>query len=163
MKMNHVYLSLGSNVGDRWAQLHKTIEILNEDGAVKIVSSVYETAAWGNTNQPLFLNLVLLILTKDEAGNFMKKLLFTEEMMGRVRHQKWEARIIDIDILYFNNEIIIEHELIIPHPHLHERKFVLAPLAEIAPEFVHPVLKMNSVQLLNNCNDPLPVKKLQHA
>ncbi len=163
MKMNQVYLSLGSNEGNRSSQLNKAIEFLNEAGEVKIVSSVYETAAWGNTNQPSFLNLVLLMLTNDDAQNFMKQLLLIEEKMGRVRHWKWEARIIDIDILYFNNEIIHEEDLIIPHPHLQERKFVLEPLVEIAPEFVHPILKLNSVLLLNQCTDKLQVKKLQHA
>lgn len=163
MKMNQIYLSLGSNAGDRLAQLNNAIEFLKETVEVKIISSVYETAAWGNTNQPSFLNLVLLVLTNDAAGNFMNNLLLLEEKMGRVRHKKWEERIIDIDILYFNNEIITEENLIIPHPHLHERKFVLEPLAEIAPELLHPILKMNSVQLLHNCTDQLQVKKLQHA
>ena len=163
MKLNQVYLSLGSNVGNRSAQLNKAIELLNKLGEVKTISSVYETAAWGNTNQPSFLNLVLLMVTNDGAGNFMKKLLLLEEKMGRIRNQKWEARIIDIDILYFNNEIINEEELIIPHPHLQYRKFVLEPLAEIAPDFVHLVLKRNSVQLLNDCNDKLQVKKILNA
>ena len=83
MKLNHVYLSLGSNVGNRSTQLTNAIQLLNDFGEVKNESSVYETAAWGNTNQPAFLNLVLLMLTNDDAVNFMKKLLLIEEKMGR--------------------------------------------------------------------------------
>lgn len=163
VKMNQVYLSLGSNVGSRSVQLQNAVDLLNETGLVKKISSVYETAAWGNTDQPSFLNLVLMMLTNNDSRNFMKQLLLIEEKMGRVRHQKWEARIIDIDILYFNAEIFQEESLIIPHPHLQERKFVLEPLAEIAPEFIHPILNLNSIQLLNQCPDKLQVKKLQHA
>ncbi len=163
MHLNQIYLSLGSNVGNRSEQLNKAIELLNESGGVKKISAVYETAAWGNTNQPPFLNLVLMMMTNDDSVNFMKKLLLIEEKMGRVRNQKWEARIIDIDILYFNSEIINDQELIVPHPHLQERKFVLEPLVEIAPDFIHPVLKLNSLELLNNCTDQLQIKKLQHA
>lgn len=163
MKLNQVYLSLGSNVGNRSEQLVKAIDLLEEKGEVKRISSVYETEAWGNTNQPSFLNLVLLMMANFESINFMKELLLIEEKMGRVRQTKWESRIIDIDILYFNNEIINKNELKIPHPYIHERKFVLEPLAEIAPDFVHPLLKLSSMEMLKACSDSLKVKRLVHV
>ena len=163
VKLNQVYLSLGSNVGNRSEQLSKAIDFLKEKGEVKRISSVYETEAWGNTNQPSFLNLVLQMMTNFEAINFMKELLLIEEKMGRIRQNKWESRNIDIDILYFNNEIIDENELKIPHPYIHERKFVLEPLAEIAPDFVHPLLKLSSIEMLKACPDSLKVKRLSHV
>lgn len=163
VKLNQVYLSLGSNVGDRTAMLHEAITLLNRVGEVNQISSVYETAAWGKTEQPAFLNLVLLMQTKLSAINFMQQLIAIETGMGRIRNEKWEARMIDIDILFFNNEVINEKELQVPHPFLQQRKFVLEPLAEIAPRFVHPVLKLEVLQLLNNCTDNLPVNRLAHA
>ncbi len=163
IKLNQVYLSLGSNAGNRAKMLQQAIELLLKVGEVQTVSSVYETAAWGNTNQPAFLNLVLLMQTKSGAQNFMKELISIEEKMGRVRNQKWESRIIDLDILFFNDEVIDETDLKIPHPFLHGRKFVLEPLAEIASHFVHPVLKKEVLQLLEDCADKLPVNRLVHA
>ena len=163
VKLNQVYLSLGSNVGNRSEQLSKAIDFLKEKGEVKRISSVYETEAWGNINQPSFLNLVLQMMTNFKSIYFMKELLLIEEKMGRIRQNKWESRIIDIDILYFNNEIIDENELKIPHPYIHERKFVLEPLAEIAPDFVHPLLKLSSIEMLKACSDSLKVKRLSHV
>ena len=163
VKLNLVYLSLGSNIGNRSEQLEKAINSLQEIGVVGKISSVYETAAWGNINQSSFLNLVLQMLTNIDALNFMNKLLFIEEKMGRVRKDKWEERIIDIDILYFNNEIINEEKLKVPHSYLYERKFVLEPLVEIAPDFIHPILNISSKEMLNRCADKLEVKRLLHA
>ncbi|MEI7801772.1 MAG: 2-amino-4-hydroxy-6-hydroxymethyldihydropteridine diphosphokinase [Bacteroidota bacterium] len=163
VKLNQVYLSLGSNVGNRTAMLQEAISLLSEVGEVEQISSFYETAAWGKTEQPAFLNLVLLMQTNLRAINFMQELIAIESRMGRIRNEKWEARMIDIDILFFNHEVINEKHLHVPHPFLQQRKFVLEPLAEIAPHFVHPVLKLEVLQLLKNCADTLSVNRLAHA
>ena len=163
VKLNQVYLSLGSNVGNRTAMLQEAISLLSEVGEVEQISSFYETAAWGKTEQPAFLNLVLLMQTNLRAINFMQELIAIESRMGRIRNEKWEARMIDIDILFFNHEVINEKHLHVPHPFLQQRKFVLEPLAEIAPHFVHPVLKLEVLQLLKNCSDTLFVNRLVHA
>ena len=161
--LNRVYLSLGSNAGDRAVMLQQAMNELNRSGEVLQVSTVYETAAWGNTDQPNFLNLVLLMQTKQSAIHFMNELIAIETGMGRVRDKKWEPRIIDLDILFFNDEVINEKELMVPHPFLHERRFVLEPLAEIAPHLQHPVLKKEVLQLLHECSDSLKVNRLAHA
>ena len=163
IKLNQVYISLGSNAGDRAAMLQQAIILLQQLGEVTTISSIYETTAWGNTDQPSFLNLVLLMQTKQTAINFMQELISIEKKMGRVRNQKWEARIIDLDILFFNDEVINETDLKVPHPFLHKRKFVLEPLAEIAPHLMHPVLKQQVLQLLEDCADKLSVNRLAHA
>ena len=120
---------------------------------------MYETAAWGKTNQPSFLNQALELDTSLTAAQLIRCLLKTEKMMGRVRVEKYGPRIIDIDILLFNNEIHNNHLLKLPHPEMQNRRFALLPLAEIAPDVMHPVLNKSIVELLNECPDLLEVKK----
>jgi len=120
---------------------------------------MYETAAWGKTNQPSFLNQALELDTSLTAAQLIRCLLKTEKMMGRVRVEKYGPRIIDIDILLFNNEIHNNHLLKLPHPEMQNRRFALLPLAEIAPDVMHPVLNKSIVELLNECSDLLEVKK----
>ncbi len=159
--MNKVVLLIGSNIGDRLSYLEKAeTEITVELGRIVRQSSIYETASWGNTSQENFLNRVLIIESTLAANEMMKKIISIEEKMGRRRTAKWEPRIIDIDILFFNNEIISKEDLIIPHPHLHERKFTLIPLTELIPDYLHPVLKKSVAELLSGLNDPLEVKKI---
>lgn len=161
--MNKVVLLLGSNMGDRHFNLEKaSVEINREFGKISRHSSVYETAAWGNTNQKKFLNQVVILSSALPAEEMMKRIISMEEKMGRIRKEKWEPRIIDIDILFFNDEVISTPNVIVPHPGLHERKFTLKPLAELIPGFIHPVLRKSIAELLEELNDPLEVTKISN-
>lgn len=156
--MNGIYLITGSNQGERLVTLNSAKDQLEKHvGVLKKASAIYETAPWGKTDQAPFLNQVLFIETELEAPQVLEACLSIERQHGRIRKKQWEARTLDIDILFFGNEVIIEEGLIVPHPHLHERRFVLAPLMELAPELVHPVLNLSVTQLLNLCEDHLPV------
>lgn len=136
-----VYLLLGSNLGNRKEILGKAIELLSQRvGIIILQSKDYETAPWGVTDQPDFLNLAVAIYTKLKPLEILEITQSIENQLGRVRNEKWGARLIDIDILFYGNEIIDEPNLKIPHPLLQERDFALSPLLEIAPNFVHPVL-----------------------
>ena len=158
--MNTAYLLLGSNLKNPEQQLSSARNLIAaEIGEIIDTSSLYATAAWGNTNQPDFLNQVIVINTDFSAETLMETILKTEENMGRIRTQKNAPREIDIDILFFNNDIIQLSELIIPHPLLQERKFVLIPLNEIAPHFKHPILLKTTQELLEMCTDSLDVQK----
>lgn len=157
--MNQAYLSLGSNDGDRIAFLKEAIALINEQcGHVANISKVYETAAWGNEDQPDFLNIALELRTPLQPMPLLNALRNIEHTLGRKRTVKWGQRTLDIDILFFNNYTIDEEQLTIPHPGLHLRLFVLIPLAEIAPEMMHPLLQKTVIELLANCPDNLPVR-----
>jgi 2-amino-4-hydroxy-6-hydroxymethyldihydropteridine diphosphokinase len=159
--MNAVFLLLGSNLGDRKLSLQQAMmHIENEVGPVIQTSSIYETQSWGKTDLPDYLNLVIEVKTKLPAKIVLEKILNIELVMGRVREEKWGSRIIDIDILLYNSDIINEPGLHVPHAELHNRRFTLEPLAEISPEFIHPVLKTTILQLKNELEDNLIVKKL---
>lgn len=157
--MNQAFILLGTNLGDKRANLHQAILSISAN-LISIVSysDIYETAAWGNTNQDNFYNQVIEVNTELSATDLLKTLLQIETEMGRIRNQKWEARIIDLDILYFNNEIIDTENLKVPHPYLHVRRFTLAPLVQIASEFLHPVFNKTNTALLENCSDSSEVK-----
>ncbi len=147
-------------MGNNKIQLSKAItHIEKKIGHVTRQSSVYATAAWGNTKQPDFLNQVIVVDTELNATQTMQTILHIEEKMGRVRTVKNAPRIIDIDILFFNKEITDQKGLIIPHPQIQNRRFVLIPLNQLSPNFVHPSLKKTVHQLLINCTDTLNVKK----
>jgi len=154
-----IFLLLGTNLGDRLSNLEEAITRI---GSVTRRSSVYETGAWGKTEQPEFLNQVIEIKSDLDPRELLLKILDIEIAMGRVRVEKWGTRLIDIDILFYRNEIIDEAELKIPHPQIQNRRFTLEPLNELAPDLEHPILKKTIRQLLDECNDPLPVKRLQH-
>lgn len=159
--MNNVFLLLGSNLGDRKLFLQQAIlHIAYDIAPTQKISSVYETQSWGKTDEPDYLNMVVELKTELSAQAILTKILAIEQVMGRVREEKWGSRIIDIDILYYNDAIINEPGLHIPHPQLHNRRFTLEPLAEIAPDFIHPVLKKNNLWLKNELKDSLIVKKL---
>jgi 2-amino-4-hydroxy-6-hydroxymethyldihydropteridine diphosphokinase len=158
--MNKLYLLLGSNMGNSKAQLSKAIvQIERQIGHVRRRSSLYSTAAWGNTQQPDFLNQVLVVETEINAWQTMQTILNIEKKMGRLRTVKNAPRIIDIDILFFNKEIIDLEQLSVPHPQIQNRRFVLVPLNQLSPNLQHPVLKKTVHQLLIHCPDKLNVKK----
>jgi len=157
--MNKVFLLLGANLGSPAQQLAKAlIEIESQIGKVEACSSLYESEAWGVTDQPVFLNQVALISTDLSPLDVLDNIQAIENNLGRVRLSKWGARVIDIDILYFNHDRIQHDRLIVPHPYLPDRRFVLVPLAEIAPSFTHPELGITTVDLLTQCEDDLEVR-----
>ena len=159
--MNTVYFLLGSNLGNSKEQLLLAIENIEKYiGTIIKLSSLYSTAAWGNNKQPDFLNQVIIVQTLLAPQIVLNEILAIEEKMGRVRTVKNAARIIDIDILFFNSEIIKVKDLIIPHPEIQNRRFVLIPLVEIADLILHPILKKNAQELLNICTDNLNVQKI---
>jgi 2-amino-4-hydroxy-6-hydroxymethyldihydropteridine diphosphokinase len=158
--MNKVYLLIGGNMGDRMANLALSMKAIEtEIGPIQKKSSVYETAAWGNTEQPDFLNQALKIETPLNAEQVMEGLLKIEKQMGRERLIPMGPRSIDLDIIYFNHDILNSPSLEIPHPRLAERRFVLLPLSEIAPAFIHPVFQKTNEVLLKECGDSLAVYK----
>jgi 2-amino-4-hydroxy-6-hydroxymethyldihydropteridine diphosphokinase len=158
--MNKAYLLIGGNLGDRKENLEKARElIVLHCGNIVKTSSIYETAAWGKTDQPSFLNQALEINTTLTAKELLKKVLEVEKKLGRIRREKYGPRIIDIDILLFNNEIHDQPFLKLPHPEMQNRRFALIPLAEIAPNEIHPVFKKPITELLKECPDQLEVKK----
>ncbi|MDB5199678.1 MAG: folK [Chitinophagaceae bacterium] len=159
--MNSVYLLIGGNLGNRVETL-AMVRLLVEKELGKLIktSSIYETASWGIAGQPDFLNQVLLVETKFSAAEIMALILSIENKLGRVRTQKNASRIIDIDILFFNDEIISDPGLTVPHPEIQNRKFALIPMDEIAPGFIHPVFKKSIESLLSTSKDELEVKLL---
>ncbi len=161
MAVNTAYLSAGSNEGNRQEWLGKAISgIAATCGTITAQSSIYETAAWGLQDQPDFLNMALCIETGFCASELLLAIQKLENELGRIRTVKWGPRTVDIDILFFNNEIINTPNLSVPHPRLHERAFVLVPLAEIAPGFMHPVLHKTISGLLIGSPDTLEVRKV---
>lgn len=153
-----IFLLLGTNQGDRDQHLLMARQLIIENiGKIIHFSSCYKTAAWGNTDQPEFYNQVIEVETNFSAQNLLAGILRIEELMGRKRLEKWGPRIIDIDLLFFKNHIINDSTLNLPHPGIPHRRFTLVPLAEIAPEFEHPVLHKNIRTLLTECTDTLPV------
>jgi len=159
--MRKVFLLLGSNLGNRHAYLQQAAAAISKQvGQVTKTSAVYETQSWGKTNEPDYLNQVLLLQTDIAPHAVLEKILQIEASLGRLRKEKWGSRTIDIDILFYDDEIINEPALIIPHPELQNRRFTLEPLAEIAPDKIHPIFKKNMLQLKNELRDCLIVKKL---
>ena len=159
--MNNVYLLIGGNVGNRLQNLRHAVDQLSSWGTVVQHSSIYETAAWGKTEQPSFLNQALEYQTDLAPQALIRTILQIEEEMGRRRTEKFGPRIIDIDILFFNSEIVQEPHLTIPHPEIQNRRFALVPMAEIAPQLIHPLMHKTIRQLLQECPDTLDARKLE--
>lgn len=156
----NVFLSLGSNVGDRMSNLETAIDQLKTLGEVVAVSSIYESEPVEFTAQPWFLNCALKLDTEKMPRQLLTAILRIEQYMGRQRQQKKGPRTIDIDILLFGNSIVEHRGLTIPHPAMHERRFVLEPMAEIAPAVRHPVFKRTMRELLDDLAPGQAVKKL---
>jgi 2-amino-4-hydroxy-6-hydroxymethyldihydropteridine diphosphokinase len=157
--MNQVVFILGGNLGDRLRLIEGSVELMvSHFGPITRKSSIFETAAWGGKSNGNYLNQVLVFNTSFFPEEILDVILEIELKMGRTRGEKWGDRTMDIDILYFGNEKFQSERLTIPHPFLQERRFVLEPLAEILPDFVHPVLNKTNLELLENCLDKSSVK-----
>lgn len=160
MKKYIYFLLLGSNQSNPYNQLRRAgIALCQEAGQIISVSGVYQSAAWGMTRQSDFLNQVISIEAEFNPYEMLDCIQKIEKNMGRKRTTKWGPRIIDIDILYAENEVIQTEHLIIPHPEIPNRRFTLVPLCELSPDFVHPVLSKSNQQLLEICKDLLPVNR----
>ncbi|WP_340153253.1 2-amino-4-hydroxy-6-hydroxymethyldihydropteridine diphosphokinase [uncultured Marivirga sp.] len=156
--MEGVFLLLGSNLGNREEILNQAIAALEKKGVTLVSkSSVYETAAWGKTDQQAFLNQVLQVKTEYSPKKLLGVIQQIELELGRVRKVKWGERLIDIDILYYHDQVINQAGLAVPHPGIPERRFTLIPLVEICPDFIHPVFQLDQKQLLEKCQDHLEV------
>jgi 2-amino-4-hydroxy-6-hydroxymethyldihydropteridine diphosphokinase len=160
--VNITYLLLGSNLGNKKNNLKQAILHLAEQaGQVTQQSSMYETLPWGVSDQPSYWNQVVVMATDLAPLALLQVIHRIEKQMGRERRTRYESRVIDIDILYFNDITLQTENLIIPHPQMAYRRFTLVPLAEIAPQLVHPVLHRTNDELLQHCADELEVKKLE--
>lgn len=161
--MEDIFLLLGSNLGDRKKKLQEAIRLITKQiGPVELYSSYYETEAWGKSDQPHFLNQAIGLKSSASSMKLLEAILSIEISLGRIREEKWGARTIDIDILFYGSQVINLPDLVIPHKLLHERRFALMPLCEIAPDLVHPVLKKTVKQLLLELTDDLSVMKLEN-
>lgn len=155
------YLLLGSNLGDSKQYISDAlIMIASKVGRLDTASSLFQTESWGNPDQPDFINQVICVHTDLEPSELLKTILMIESELGRERLEKWGSRTIDIDILLFDNQVINTPKLVIPHPRMHERRFTLEPLNEIASHIKHPILNKSIGELLDELSDKLFVKKL---
>ncbi len=159
--MNKSFLLIGGNEGDILASLARARENIGiSAGLIRRASSLYRTAPWGRTDQPDFINQALAVDTTLGAQPLLAALLEIEERMGRKRLEKWASRIIDIDILFFNDDMVDQPGLRIPHPEIQNRRFALAPMEEIAPAHIHPILGRSIRELLAECPDQGNVKRI---
>lgn len=158
--MNNVYLLLGSNEGNRVLYISKAIVLINKYiGNVINRSSLYETEPWGYKSDNSFINIAMHVKTNLSAKKVLLNIKKIENELGRKKdNTKYSSRCIDIDIILYNNDIVKDDGLIIPHQKMHERKFVLEPLNEIATGYIHPILKKKIKELLNECKDKCKVE-----
>jgi 2-amino-4-hydroxy-6-hydroxymethyldihydropteridine diphosphokinase len=158
---NLAYISLGGNVGNTQEIFQEALkEVEKRIGNILQQSSLYQTAAWGNTEQNDFLNQVIWIESALEANQLLDSLLTIELLFGRERKEPWGPRTLDLDLLFFNQEIIQSDHLMVPHPRIKERKFILVPLNEIAVDFIDPQTGKTIEAILHDCADDLVVKKI---
>lgn len=156
-----VYLGIGTNIGNKKGNLDQSLEFLKQKGCkISVISSIYETEPWGGVEQENYYNIVAKIQSPFYPFELLKITQAIELKMGRIKLEKWGARIIDLDILFFENYHFSTSELIVPHRFIQNRNFVLNPLEEINPDFVHPVSKKNIRFLKENCQDTSWINKL---
>lgn len=154
--MNGIYLLLGSNMGNRLEYLKEAEQQLIRQGIqVMDESSIYETEPWGKENQDWFLNVILQVECSQGPLELLETILSVEKSLGRIRKEKWGERCIDIDILYYHDEILETDQITVPHPGIPDRKFALIPLSEMCPLETHPTLNQNQMELLAACTDEL--------
>jgi len=151
--MAEVYLALGSNLGDRRQYLIQAVNSLQEKDKILMIAPLYRSSAYGYTNQPDFLNTALLLETTAKPFDLLKFLKSIEESVGRKQRIRWGPREIDLDIIFYDDEVLNTPDLVIPHPDFHNRRFVLQPLADIAPDFISPTHRKSVKELLNKCAD----------
>ncbi|WP_339922884.1 2-amino-4-hydroxy-6-hydroxymethyldihydropteridine diphosphokinase [uncultured Cyclobacterium sp.] len=156
--MHQVVLGLGGNMGDRLSLLKNARKLLTQQMSLEKESLIYQTAAWGGESKTPYLNQVLVLTTNLDAIDCLDFILNIENQLGRERVIKWGDRTMDIDILYYDYEIINTERLKVPHPYMVDRNFVLVPLAEVLPDFVHPQMGKSSMVLREECEDSLKVK-----
>lgn len=157
--MARVFLSLGSNLGDRYFNLEKALSQIQEvAGEIVMRSSLYETEPWGEHEQPDFLNMAIVIDTVLDPFELLGTLKRIEKNMHRADSKRWRERLIDIDILFYESKIILTDDLAVPHPCLQDRMFVLKPLMELNAEFVHPLFGKKISDIYEECTDPLKVE-----
>lgn len=158
--MNQIYILLGANLGNPTSQIAQASTLLQDRiGPIVKSSALYVSEGWGVTDQPLFYNQALIIQTDLDKQTCLSICQEIETELGRTRLVKWGARLIDIDIIYFNDEVYESEDLVIPHPLMQFRNFVLVPFCEIAEDYVHPLLRQTNRQLLSKSEDELVVKK----
>ena len=155
-----VFIGLGSNLGDRVGNLQLGISRMGELGQILRISSIYETQPWGKEDQPDFLNVVCSldpVLRDPEL--FFRELKRIEKEAGRRSQERWEPRELDLDLLFWGDEVMVSESLSLPHPHLANRRFVLTPLCQIAPDLKHPLTGLTVRQMLESCSDPKRVER----
>jgi len=163
MKGNLIYLSVGSNLGDRLRNLKTGREFIRKKlGNLHAESRIYESAAWGYASKNLFFNCCMSAITFLDPVPLLDEILSIEQAMGRERGSEgYTDRVIDMDLLFYGDAILDLPRLKVPHPAMEKRRFVLAPLWEIAPELVHPVNKLTVTEMLDRCKDPGVVRSIE--
>ncbi|MFQ5586355.1 MAG: 2-amino-4-hydroxy-6-hydroxymethyldihydropteridine diphosphokinase [Thermodesulfobacteriota bacterium] len=161
--MTTVFVGIGSNMGDKGKNCQRALALLGEKCILRKVSSLYETEPWGNSEQEDFVNCVVEVATSLGVRRLLSLVKGIETSLGRITTSKWGQRTIDLDILLYGDMVVEEEGLKIPHPFLHQRAFVLVPLAEIAPTLLHPLLNKSPVELLSELDDPERVKRLDRV
>jgi 2-amino-4-hydroxy-6-hydroxymethyldihydropteridine diphosphokinase len=159
--MNRVFIGIGSNLGDKIDNCRKAINEITAFAEIVNVSSLYETEPVGNEDQPNFINCAVEIKTDLSPHELLSHLNSVEDKLGRVRGEKWGPRVIDLDIIFYDDLVMKDDDLIIPHPRAHLRRFVLEPICEIARDFIHPELKTSILELLEKLGDSKMVIKLE--
>lgn len=151
--MHQVVLMIGGNLGDREQLLKEALLGLAEIGKIEMLSSIYETEAWGQASEAGYLNQAVVLRTDRSPIEFLRSVQQIENRLGRVRKEKWGDRTMDIDMIYVDDMVYHDQDLTLPHPRMAERNFVLVPLVEILPDYIHPIFGVSNRDLLRRCKD----------